>query len=192
MSLTRAYLKSLGLDEEKISSVIEAHSETVTALNGKYADLENKFNELNQRYETAKADAEKLPGVQKELEALRKEDYKGRYEALFSSVEKGKARAAKEAAVKAYYEGKNIRGGNLAIALRGTDLESLQLDGNGKLADTAALDALVEGDFKPLVHVGPDPPRRTVASGGSLASHGAQPDPTPSSVMNNLIRGKTN
>ena len=33
MSLTRSYLKSLGLDEEKISSVIEAHSETVSALN---------------------------------------------------------------------------------------------------------------------------------------------------------------
>ena len=33
MSLTRAYLKSLGLEEEKISSIIEAHSETVSALN---------------------------------------------------------------------------------------------------------------------------------------------------------------
>ena len=33
MSLTRSFLKSLGLDEEKISSVIEAHSETVSALN---------------------------------------------------------------------------------------------------------------------------------------------------------------
>ena len=70
MSLTRSFLKSLGLDEEKIASVIEAHSETVTGLNSRYADLENKFNELNQRYTAAKADAEKLPGVLKELEAL--------------------------------------------------------------------------------------------------------------------------
>ena len=70
MALSRSFLKSLGLDEEKIASVIEAHSETVTGLNGRYADLENKFNELNQRYTAAKADAEKLPGVLKELEAL--------------------------------------------------------------------------------------------------------------------------
>ena len=185
MSLTRAYLKSLGLDEEKVSSIIEAHSETVTGLNSKYAELENKFNELNQHYDAVKAEAEKLPGIRKELEELRKDDYKGKYEELFSSVEKGKARAAKEAAVKAYYEGKNIRGASLAIAMRGTDLESLQLDGNGKLADTAPLDALVRGDFKPLVDAGV----KTVSSGGSLASRGAPPDATPSSVMNSLIRG---
>ena len=140
MSLTRAYLKSLGLDEDKIESVIEAHAETVTGLNGKYAELENKFNQLTERYEAAKAEAERLPGVQKELDDMRKENYKGKYEELFSTVEKGKARAAKEAAVKAYYEGKHIRGGNLAIAMRGTDLESVSLDESGKLTDTGALD----------------------------------------------------
>ena len=195
MSLTRSYLKSLGLDEEKVSSVIEAHSETVTALNGKYAELENKFNELTHRYDAAKADAEKLPAVRKELDEMRKEDYKGRYEseksaheALKDSVAKKEARAAKEKAVKAYYEGKNIRGGNLTIAMRGTDLESLELDGNGKIADTGALDALVEGDFKPLVHT--DEPPRTVASGGSLAGNRIPADPTPASLMNSLIRGK--
>lgn len=190
MSLTRAYLKSLGLDEEKISSIIEAHSETVTGLNGKYADLENKFNALNQRYEAAKADAEKLPAVLKELEALKKDDYRGRYEALFSSVEKGKARAAKEAAVKAWYEGKNIRGASLAIAMRGTPLDDITLGEDGTIADTKVLDKLVEGDFKPLIRT--EEPRRTVASGGSLAPHGVPPEQTPSGMMNQLIRGKTN
>ena len=134
MSLTRSFLKSLGLDEEKIASVIEAHSETVTGLNGRYADLENKFNELNQRYSAAKADAEKLPGVLKELEALKKEDYKGKYEELFSAVEKGKARAAKEAAVRAWYEGKNIRGAGLAIAMRGTPLDDIELGEDGAIS----------------------------------------------------------
>ena len=69
MSLSRSFLKSLNLNDDQISAVIEAHSETVTGLNGRYADLENKFNELNQRYSAAKADAEKLPGVLKELES---------------------------------------------------------------------------------------------------------------------------
>ena len=190
MSLTRSFLKSLGLDEEKIASVIEAHSETVTGLNGRYADLENKFNELNQRYSAAKADAEKLPGVLKELEALKKEDYKGKYEELFSAVEKSKARAAKEAAVRAWYEGKNIRGAGLTIAMRGTPLDDIELGEDGAIADTRVLDKLVEGDFKPLIRA--EEPRRTVASGGSLAPHGAPPEQTPSNLMNSLIRGKTN
>ena len=105
------------------------------------------------------------------------------HNALKESVSREKARTAKEKAARAYYEGKNIRGNNLAIAMRGTDLDQLQLDDSGNLADTAALDALVEGDFKPLVTT-----RRTVSSGGTLAGH---PEPTSSSneVMNRLFRG---
>ena len=64
MSLTRSYLKSLGLDDEKINSVIEAHSETVTALNQKYSELET-------RYRGAKESADQLPALRQELEALK-------------------------------------------------------------------------------------------------------------------------
>ena len=188
MSLTRAYLRSLGIDEDKVSSIIEAHSETVTALNQRYTDLETRFGDLETRLKTARETADRLPALQKELDDMKKENYKGRYEELYSSVEKSKARTAKEAAVKAYYEGKNIKGGNLTIAMRGTDLERIRLDESGKLSDTGALDELVEGDFKPLVQT-EAPPRRTVASGGSLA-HGTPPEPTASSVMNQLIRGR--
>ena len=45
MALTRSFLKSLGLDEDKIESVIEAHSETVSALNQKYSELETRYND---------------------------------------------------------------------------------------------------------------------------------------------------
>ena len=177
MSLSRSFLKTLGLNDDQISAVIDAHSETVTSLQGKYADLETKYN-------SAKESADKLPDIQKELNDLRKEDYKGKYETLFASVEKGKARTAKEKAARAYYEGKNIRGENLTIALRGTDLDQLQLDDSGGLADTKVLDALVEGDFKPLVTA-----RRTVSSGGTLSGHTEQTQ-NENATMNRLIRGQ--
>ena len=102
MSLSRTDLKLIGLNDDQISSVIAAHSETVSALKQKYSELETKYN-------SAKESADKLPDIQKELNDLRKEDYKGKYETLFASVEKGKARTAKEKAARAYYEGKNIR-----------------------------------------------------------------------------------
>ena len=35
MSLSRSFLKSLNLNDDQISAVIEAHSETVTCLNTK-------------------------------------------------------------------------------------------------------------------------------------------------------------
>ena len=188
MSLTRSYLKSLGLDDEKINSVIEAHSETVTALNQKYSELET-------RYRGAKESADQLPALRQELEALKKEDFRGKYEseksahdALKESIARKQARDAAEKAVRAYYIGKSIRGDNLNIAMRGTPLEEITLSEDGTIADTKALDALVAGDFRPLIQT--EEPRRTVASGGSLAPRGTAPEQTPSSVMNSLIRGK--
>ena len=178
MSLSRTDLKLIGLNDDQIESVIAAHSETVSALKQKYSELEA-------RYSSVKENADRLPSVQKELDDLRKEDYKGKYDNLFASVEKGKARAAKETAVKAYYEGKNIRGQNLTIAMRGTDLDALQLDDSGNLADTAALDALVDGDFRPLVTSA----RRTVSSGGTLSGRTEQTQNT-NDVMNKLFRGQ--
>ena len=178
MSLSRTDLKLIGLNDDQIESVIAAHSETVSALKQKYSELEA-------RYSSVKENADRLPSVQKELDDLRKEDYKGKYDNLFASVEKGKARAAKETAVKAYYEGKNIRGQNLTIAMRGTDFDVLQLDDSGHLADTAALDALVDGDFRPLVTSA----RRTVSSGGTLSGRTEQTQNT-NDVMNKLFRGQ--
>ena len=184
MSLSRSFLKSLGLNDDQISAVIDAHSETVTALNTRYSELETK-------YTGAKESADQLPGVQKELDELKKSDFKAKYEAeqsahnaLKESVSREKARTAKEKAVRAYYEGKNIKGNNLTIAMRGTDLDRLQLDESGHLADTAALDALVDGDFKPLVTTA----RRTVSSGGTLAGHAEQTQ-TTNDTMNRILRG---
>ena len=184
MSLSRSFLKSLGLNDDQISAVIDAHSETVTALNTRYSELETK-------YTSAKESADQLPGVQKELDELKKSDFKAKYEAeqsahnaLKESVSREKAHAAKEKAVRAYYEGKNIKGNNLTIAMRGTDLDRLQLDDSGRLADTAVLDALVDGDFKPLVTTA----RRTVSSGGTLAGHAEQTQ-TPNDTMNRILRG---
>ena len=184
MSVSRTDLKLIGLNDDQIESVIAAHSETVSALKQKYSELEAKYN-------SAKESADQLPGVQKELDELKKSDFKSKYEAeqsahnaLKESVSREKARTAKEKAVRAYYEGKNIKGNNLTIAMRGTDLDRLQLDDSGNLADTAALDVLVDGDFKPLVTTA----RRTVSSGGTLAGHAEQTQ-TSNDTMHRILRG---
>ena len=57
MAFTRTFLKALGLTEEQVDSVVEAHTETVDGLKSQMAGY--------------KADAEKLEGVQKELDDLK-------------------------------------------------------------------------------------------------------------------------
>lgn len=109
-----------------------------------------------------KADAEKLPSVQKQLDDLKAAGdggYKEKYEKEHSAFETYKSdvtakesKAAKEKAVRAYFESKNITGANLDLAMRGCgeEMAALELDGE-KIKDTKPLDALVDGTYKGLV-----------------------------------------
>ncbi len=129
-----------------------------------------------------KADAEKLPGVQKELDDLKAAGdggYKDKYEKEHSAFEAFKAditakesKAAKEKAVRAYFESKNITGSNLDLAMRGCgeEMAALVMDGD-KIKDTASLDALIDGAYKSLVYTehtqGANPATPPTNSGGA-------------------------
>ena len=90
MSLTRKMLKAMGIEDEKIDQIIEAHTETVDA--------------LKEQRDGYKADADKLPDVQKklgetekQLEANGKDSYKVKYDALKEDFEKHTAQEAEYA-----------------------------------------------------------------------------------------------
>ena len=148
MALTRKLLKGMGLTDEQVDTIIEAHTDTVDGLK---ADV-SKY----------KSDAEKLAGVEKELndlKAMGDGGYKEKYEKEHKAFEDYKAdvtakesKAAKEKAVRAYFESKNITGANLDLAMRGCgeEMAALVMDGD-KIKDTTSLDALVDGTYKALV-----------------------------------------
>ena len=148
MALTRKMLKAMGIEDDKIDQIIEAHAETVDGLK---ADV-SKY----------KGDAEKLPDVQKELNDLKakgddgwKEKHdklKGEFDKYKGDVEAKETKANKEKAARAFYESKGITGKNLEIAMRGSraEIDGIELDGD-KIKDNSALDALVKGDFSGLV-----------------------------------------
>ena len=148
MSLTRKMLKAMGIEEEKIDQIIEAHSETVESLK---ADRDAYKN-----------DADKLKTVQKELDDLKakgddgwKEKHdklKDEFDKYKGDIEAKETKANKEKAVRAFYESKGITGKNLEIAMRGSraEIDGIELDGD-KIKDNSALDALVKGDFSGLV-----------------------------------------
>ena len=151
MSLTRSFLKALGLNEEQVNSIVEGHTETLSA--------------YKEELKAAKEKADRLDRVEKELNDLKaansgKEDFKPKYEAAHAELEKLKfeiaakeTKAAKETALKAYFEKKNIVGRNLSIAMRGikSELDGIELDEKGNIKDTASLDELVKGDYAGLI-----------------------------------------
>ena len=87
------------------------------------------------------------------------------------AFEAKEARAAKEAAVRAYYTDKGIVGAALDIAMKGssTEIDALELDG-GKVKDYGAIDALIGGLFAGLVSttktIGANTPTPPVNNGG--------------------------
>lgn len=126
-----------------------------------------------------KSDAEKLPSVQKQLDDLKAagdDGYQEKYEKEHKAFEDFKAnvtakesKAAKEKAVRAYFESKNITGANLDLAMRGCgeEMAALELDGD-KIKDTKSLDALVDGTYKGLV--------------STTQTHGANPANPPANT----------
>lgn len=141
MSLTRKLLESLGLEADKVSTIIEAHAETVDALKG--------------QIETYKADAEKYASADKELNTLQTEletlkatggDWQSKYEAEHKAYEDYKASVdAKETmntkvnAFKQLLRDTGVSEKRLDSIVKVTDISKYELeDGKIKDADTLA------------------------------------------------------
>lgn len=132
MALTRKLLKGMGLTEEQIDTIIEAHTDTVDGLKGDLA-----------RY---KADAEKLSGVQAELEDLKAkgdDGWKEKHDKVKREFDEYKAeqtqketKTAKEAAYRELLKSAGISEKRIDSVLKVTDLSSVELeDGKIKNAD---------------------------------------------------------
>ena len=129
MSLTRKMLKAMGIEEEKIDQIIEAHSETVDSLK---ADRDSY-----------KEDAEKLKDVQKELDDLKakgddgwKEKHdrlKAEFDQYKNDVQEKETKAAKEAAYRAILKDANLSEKGIEKAVKYADWDKIELGEDGKL-----------------------------------------------------------
>ena len=129
MSLTRKMLKAMGIEEEKIDQIIEAHSETVDSLK---ADRDSY-----------KEDAEKLKDVQKELDDLKakgddgwKEKHdrlKAEFDQYKNDVQAKETKAAKEDAYRAVLKDANLSEKGIEKAIKYADWDKIELGEDGKL-----------------------------------------------------------
>lgn len=151
MALTRKMLKAMGIEDEKIDQIIDAHTETVDGLK---ADIE--------KYRT---DAEKLPGVQKELEAAqdgleagKKDSWKVKYDAIKEEFEgykseqtKKETRAAKESAYRNLLKATGINEKRIESVLKVSDVDSLELDDKGAIKDAAKLTDSIKTEWADFI-----------------------------------------
>ena len=140
MALTRKFLSALGIEQDKIDEIIQAHVETIEPIK---AERDNY-----------KAEAEKLPTVENELKALKEKQsgedpYKEKFEQLKKEhdeykkdVEAKALTAKKEAAYKDMLKEIGIPEKRIDSVLKVSDFNSLEFDEEGKIKDG---DKLKEG-----------------------------------------------
>lgn len=148
MAFTRSFLTATGLSEEQVKAVMEEHVSVVDALK---ADRD-KF----------KAEAEKLPGVQKALDDLKGgENWKQKFEDEKKAFEDFKAQTAQDAEaakVRAAYRklliDEKIGEKWLDRVMESTDFSGMKLDKEGNLNDADKLKEALDkkwGDVKTTV-----------------------------------------
>lgn len=135
MALTRKMLKAMGIEEEKIDEIIDAHRDVTDAL-----------KEDRDKY---KADAEKLADVQKKYDDLKHEvdgreddPYKEKYEKEHKAFEAYKAdvnaervKANKTKAYKELLKKAGVSDKRIDSVLKVTAVDDLELDDDGNIKD---------------------------------------------------------
>ena len=130
-------LKAMGIEEEKIEQIIEAHAETVDV--------------LKEERDTFKADAEKLADVEKKLtkaeeklakngegETVPKEDFdklQKEYDDYKADITARETTAAKKEAYSALLKNAGVSEKRIPSILKLVDLETISLDKDGNVKD---------------------------------------------------------
>lgn len=146
MAVTRKMLKGMGLTDEQIDTIIEAHTETVDG--------------LKEQIETYKADAQKLPGVQRELDDLKAAEdggYKAKYEKEHADFDQYKKDVqAKEIAetaerlFRAELTAVGITGKRADAIVRATDLTGVKVK-DGALEDAKTVQDAIKTDWAEFI-----------------------------------------
>lgn len=151
MALTRKMLQAMDIPAEKIDEIINAHVETVNA--------------IKEERDTLKADAEKLPVVEKALDEATKQlekfksddwekkytDIKTEYESFKNDTQNKALKTAKETAYKQLLLDAGISDKRIATILKVSDVDGIKLDKDGKIEDAEKLTENIKTEWADFI-----------------------------------------
>ena len=176
MALTRKFLTALGLEGDKIDEIIDAHSETVSALKKERDDAKDEARANKAEAETYKVEAEKAAGLQKEVDELKKaakeaeksenkDSWKLKYDAMKEERDKlqgefdsykneitsKETKAAKEKAYRSLLKEAGVSENRIDSVIRVTDLEGIELDEEGSVKDSSAVKKSIKEEWADFI-----------------------------------------
>ena len=174
MSLTRRMLKAMGIEEEKIEQIIEAHTETVSA--------------LKDERDSYKEDAEKLADVQKELNTAKEkiakhgdgetvsktefDELKKEYEDYKKDITAKETHTAKVNAFRELLKAAGVSDKRFDTVIKVSNIDGLELDKDGKIKDAEKITENIKtewADFIPTTTVvGANTANPPATTGGSF------------------------
>lgn len=157
MALTRKFLSALDIDPEKIDEIISAHADTVDA-------LKEERDAAKKEAETYRDDAKKLPDIQKELDELKaqgngvfetkfnemkeeRDKIKAEFDKFKSDIEASEVKRSKESAYRELLRKANISDKRIDKIIKVSDMDSIELDKDGKLKDEENLTKSIKEDW---------------------------------------------
>lgn len=166
MALTRKMLKGMGIEEEKIDLIIDAHVETVDSLKAERDTYKNKvadYDKLKDEVATLKDDS----GYKAKYDDLKKEfdDYKDQ-----ESVKK--VRESKTAALKKLLlDDVHVSNKRVNSILRVSDIDAIELDDEGNIKNSKDLVKSLSTEWSDFIETvteeGADTPTPPENNGGS-------------------------
>lgn len=171
MALTRKMLRAMGIEDEKIDQIIDAHTETVDGLK-------------DQLKESA-SNAEKVTTLQKQIEKMTDDakesgensPYKVKYDELKTefdeykrSITEQQTKNAKETAYKNLLKSAGLKDTLLDKIARITDFGTIELEADGKIKDSDKLIASIKTEYADFIVTSgekPDNPANPPQNGGT-------------------------
>ena len=150
MALTRKFLKALGIEDDKIDEIVAAHGETVTALKAEIDEAKqgaSGLDAITKERDRYKADLEALQKTSGDAAKVQAE-----YDAYKAQVEKDKTAAQKGAALDAVLKKAGVERESFRAQLRkGWDMDTVELEQDGKVKDEAALLSRIKADYPDFI-----------------------------------------
>ena len=152
MAFTRNWLKTMGLTDEQVSSIMEEHTSVTDALKSQRDKAQTDADGLRKK-------ADQVEGLEKQIKDLKSgEDFKAKYDSEHQAFEDYKKQIAAEAEMKnikaAYRQlllDERINEKRVDSVLKLTDFSGMKLGEDGKLANVDALKENIGkewGEFK--------------------------------------------
>lgn len=147
MALTRAFLRSLGLEDNQVTAVIEAHTETVEGIRNDASKaqekLNNKVDALNKELADAKDGDSKWEDKYNEL-SKEYDSYKAEQNAKAD-------KEAKKSAYKALLKEAGIADKRLDTVLKVTSLDEITLNKDGSIRDAEKLSESIKTEWSDFI-----------------------------------------